>query len=112
DRALETYEEGVERHFMDVYIAEMRRSPGYGFNREQFIMGLVDFSFPAFTAIGVQLSLLVQYLMLYPEVTQRIQREIDEVVGCGRLPSLEDRKNLPFTEATVREGLRIETLVP
>ncbi|KAH8374703.1 hypothetical protein KR200_004194 [Drosophila serrata] len=112
DRALETYEEGVERHFMDVYIAEMRRSLGYGFNREQFIMGLVDFSFPAFTAIGVQLSLLVQYLMLYPEVTQRIQREIDEVVGCGRLPSLEDRKNLPFTEATVREGLRIETLVP
>ncbi|KAH8243800.1 hypothetical protein KR032_010219 [Drosophila birchii] len=112
DRALETYEDGVERHFMDVYISEMRRSPGYGFNREQFIMGLVDFSFPAFTAIGVQLSLLVQYLMLYPAVLQRMQREIDEVVGCGRLPTLEDRKSLPFTEATVREGLRIETLVP
>jgi len=112
DRYLDSYEEGVERNFMDVYIAEMRRSPGYGFNRDQFIMGLVDFSFPAFTAIGTQLSLLIQYLMLYPAVLQRIQSEIQEVVGCGRLPTLEDRKNLPFTEATVREGLRIETLVP
>ncbi|XP_036673912.3 probable cytochrome P450 304a1 [Drosophila suzukii] len=112
DRYLDSYEEGVERNFMDVYIAEMRRSPGYGFNRDQFIMGLVDFSFPAFTAIGTQLSLLIQYLMLYPAVLHRIQSEIQEVVGCGRLPTLEDRKNLPFTEATVREGLRIETLVP
>jgi len=112
DRYLDSYEEGVERNFMDVYIAEMQRSPGYGFNRDQFIMGLVDFSFPAFTAIGTQLSLLIQYLMLYPAVLQRMQSEIQEVVGCGRLPTLEDRKNLPFTEATVREGLRIETLVP
>ncbi|KAH8318745.1 hypothetical protein KR074_005251 [Drosophila pseudoananassae] len=112
DRHLETYEEGVERNFMDVYISEMRQSPGYGFNRDQFIMGLVDFSFPAFTAIGVQLSLLIQYLMLYPEVLKRMQDEVDEVVGCGRLPTLEDRKSMPFTEATIREGLRIETLVP
>ncbi|KAH8383766.1 hypothetical protein KR009_010405 [Drosophila setifemur] len=112
DRHLQSYEEGVERNFMDVYIAEMRRGPGYGFNREQLIMGLVDFSFPAFSAVGVQISLLVQYLMLYPEVTKRMQREVDEVVGCGRLPTLEDRKNMPFIEATIREGLRIETLVP
>jgi len=52
DKYLDSYEEGVERNFMDVYIAEMRRGPGYGFNRDQLIMGLVDFSFPAFTAIG------------------------------------------------------------
>ncbi|EDV49299.1 probable cytochrome P450 304a1 [Drosophila erecta] len=112
DKYLDSYEDGVERNFMDVYIAEMCRGPGYGFNRDQMIMGLVDFSFPAFTAIGVQLSLLIQYLMLYPAVLRRIQSEIDEVVGYGRLPTLEDRKNLHFTEATVREGLRIETLVP
>ncbi|XP_030371694.1 probable cytochrome P450 304a1 [Scaptodrosophila lebanonensis] len=114
DRYIETYDECSERNFLDLYIAEMRKNVGANtsFNRAQFIMGLVDFSFPAFTAVGVQLSLLVQYLILYPEVMKRIQNEIDEVVGSGRLPTLEDRQSMPYTEATIRECLRIETLVP
>lgn len=114
DRHIDSYDECSERNFLDLYIAEMKKGlpEEYGFNREQFIMGLVDFSFPAFTAVGSQLSLIVQYMMLYPEVAKRVQREIDEVVGSGRLPTLEDRKNMPYTEATIRENLRIETLVP
>ncbi|XP_064552926.1 probable cytochrome P450 304a1 [Drosophila montana] len=114
DRHIDSYDDCSERNFLDLYIAEMKKGlpEEYGFNREQFIMGLVDFSFPAFTAVGSQLSLIVQYMMLYPEVAKRVQREIDEVVGSGRLPTLEDRKNMPYTEATIRENLRIETLVP
>lgn len=114
DRHIESFDECSERNFLDLYIKEMNTCPPeyYGFNRKQFIMGLIDFSFPAFTAIGVQLSLMIQYLMLYPKVAQRIQAEIDEVVGCGRLPTLEDRKHMPYTEAAIRENLRIETLVP
>ncbi|EDW14395.1 probable cytochrome P450 304a1 [Drosophila mojavensis] len=114
DRHIDSYDESCERDFLDLYITEMKKDlpKESGFNREQFIMALIDFSFPAFTAVGSQLSLIVQYLMLYPEVTKRIQREIDEVVGCGRLPDLEDRQKMPYTEATIRETMRIETLVP
>lgn len=42
----------------------------------------------------------------------RVQSEIDELVGGGRLPELDDRINLPFTEACIREIMRLETLVP
>ncbi|XP_023163520.2 probable cytochrome P450 304a1 [Drosophila hydei] len=114
DRHIETYDESCERNFLDLYIAEMKKElpEEYGFNREQFIMGLVDFSLPAFTGLGVQLAMIVQYLMIYPEVAKRIQHEIDEVVGSGRLPTLEDRDKMPYTEATIRENLRMETLVP
>lgn len=41
-----------------------------------------------------------------------MQNEIDFVVGQGRLPELNDRINLSYTEATIREILRFETLVP
>lgn len=41
-----------------------------------------------------------------------MQAEIDDVVGHGRLPTLDDRINLPYTEATLREAMRIDTLVP
>ena len=37
---------------------------------------------------------------------RRVQDELDEVVGRGRLPTLADRPRLPYLEATVREALR------
>ncbi|XP_054747740.1 probable cytochrome P450 304a1 [Anastrepha obliqua] len=116
DYHLRTYDECCERNFIDLYIKEMRKEHEEGrtecYNREQFIMSLADFSFPAFTAAGAQMGFLIQYFLWYPEVVKRVQAEIDAVVGRGRLPTLEDRKNLHYTEATLREGLRIETLVP
>jgi len=39
-------------------------------------------------------------------------KEIDNVVGVGRLPSLSDRPNLPYCEAVVLESLRLGNIVP
>ncbi|XP_067625773.1 probable cytochrome P450 304a1 [Eurosta solidaginis] len=117
DYHIDTYDEcSGERNFLDVYIKQMKLEHNQGhtdvYNRKQFIMGMLDFAFPAFTAIGAQIAFLIQYLLLYPDVMKRMQLEIDEVVGRGRLPTLEDRKSLHYTEAAIRECLRIETLVP
>ncbi|XP_036324622.1 probable cytochrome P450 304a1 [Rhagoletis pomonella] len=116
DHHIATYDECSERNFLDLYIKQMRMEHDQGqtdvYYRAQFILGLVDFAFPAFTAIGVQMTFLIQHLMLNPEAMKRIQSEIDEVVGRCRLPTLEDRKYLHYTDAAIREGLRIETLVP
>uniref|UniRef100_T1GV35 Cytochrome P450 n=1 Tax=Megaselia scalaris TaxID=36166 RepID=T1GV35_MEGSC len=78
---------------------------------EQFTLSLVDFAFPAITAIGFQIAMFLQYALLHPNVIKKMQAEMDNVVGSGRLPCLDDRQNLHFCEATVREILRIETLV-
>ena len=44
----------------------------------------------------------------FKHVQIKAQREIDQVIGRDRLPSLEDRKSssLPYLEATVKELLR------
>jgi cytochrome P450 len=42
----------------------------------------------------------------YPEVQKKAQAEIDEVVGRDRMPTFEDRQNLPYLRAMVREVLR------
>lgn len=64
------------------------------------------------TAIPVQISLFLQWILIHPEIARKIQKEIDANVGDGRLPCLDDRKNLHYTEAAIREILRLETLVP
>jgi cytochrome P450 len=43
---------------------------------------------------------------MYPEVQKRAQKEIDEVVGFGRLPDFNDRPQLVYLEALIMELLR------
>ncbi|KAH7325300.1 cytochrome P450 [Rhizoctonia solani] len=45
-------------------------------------------------------------MMLYPEVQQKAQTEIDEVIGDSRLPVMEDRHQLPYTNRLIQEVLR------
>ncbi|EUC60844.1 cytochrome P450 family oxidoreductase [Rhizoctonia solani AG-3 Rhs1AP] len=49
---------------------------------------------------------------LYPEITQKAQAEIDSVVGRERIPSLQDRSSLPYTDAMVQEVMRMCPPVP
>ncbi|KAF6829462.1 cytochrome p450 oxidoreductase [Colletotrichum musicola] len=51
-------------------------------------------------------------ITMHPEVQAKAQEEIDRVVGCDRLPTLEDRKNLPYIEALVKESLRWHSVIP
>ncbi|KAL9898144.1 putative cytochrome P450 304a1 [Glossina fuscipes fuscipes] len=117
DYHLKTYDENYERNFLDVYIKEMLKAESNGnldttFRRDQLIMNIIDFVLPSITAISFQLSFLMQHFLVNPKIQKSIQTEIDEIVGRNRLPTVDDRQFMPYTEATVREILRIETLVP
>ncbi|KAF9265959.1 cytochrome P450 [Marasmius fiardii PR-910] len=45
-------------------------------------------------------------MVCYPECQEKAQKEIDTVVGDGRLPDLSDRGSLPYCEAIVKEAFR------
>lgn len=51
-------------------------------------------------------------MTLYPEVQRRAQQELDAVVGSDRLPTLEDRDQLPYLCALVSEVYRWMPVVP
>jgi len=51
-------------------------------------------------------------MLLYPEVQHRAQEEIGRVIGDDRLPTLQDRLNLPYVEAVFLECLRWYPVVP
>ncbi len=51
-------------------------------------------------------------MTLYPEVQLKARQEIDRVVGTHRLPTLEDRPNLPYVEAVVKEAFRWHPIAP
>jgi cytochrome P450 len=45
-------------------------------------------------------------MLLFPDVKLKAQKEIDEVIGVDRLPSLEDQDQLPYISRVVQEALR------
>ncbi|KAI0792996.1 cytochrome P450 [Irpex lacteus] len=51
-------------------------------------------------------------MTLYPDVLRRAQAEIDAVVGRERVPTFEDKDNLPYIRAIVRETLRWRPVGP
>lgn len=51
-------------------------------------------------------------MTLFPEVQRRAQDEIDRVIGPNGLPGPDDRENLPYIEAIVKEVLRWHPVVP
>lgn len=58
------------------------------------------------------LSGFVLAMLLFPEVQQQAQKEIDRVVASDRLPEMEDRDDLPYVNALVKETLRWLPIVP
>lgn len=51
-------------------------------------------------------------MILFPEVQQKAQEELDRVVGTDRLPSFADRSSLPYIDAVVKEVLRWHPVSP
>ncbi|KAE8401933.1 cytochrome P450 [Aspergillus pseudonomiae] len=51
-------------------------------------------------------------MALYPHVQRKAQEEIDRVVGTSRLPGFEDRENLPYIDAVLKEALRWHPIAP
>jgi cytochrome P450 family 2 subfamily J len=41
-----------------------------------------------------------------------MHKEIEDVVGHGRLPNMSDKPRLPYSEAVVHETLRLGNIVP
>lgn len=51
-------------------------------------------------------------LVIFPEVQERAQEEIDRVVGNDRLPTFDDRQNLPYIDGIVKEAWRWNPVGP
>ncbi|CAE6440072.1 unnamed protein product [Rhizoctonia solani] len=49
---------------------------------------------------------------LYPEAQRKAQVELDTIIGSGRLPSMQDMRDLPYIRCIVKEVLRWIPPVP
>ena len=99
--------------YMDVYLRELQQ--GGRFESESLDEVSLEKSVIHLFVAGTETTVntlrwALLYMMKYPDIQIRIQREMDEVVGRNRLPRMSDK--LPYTEATLMEVQRIASIVP
>jgi len=44
--------------------------------------------------------------LCFPKITERLQAELDSVVGRDRMPTFDDERSLPFLNAFIKEVTR------
>ncbi|NXK37344.1 CP1A5 protein, partial [Piprites chloris] len=77
------------------------------------IVNLVNDIFGAgFDTVTIALSWSLLYLVMYPDMQKRIQKELDQTIGQERRPRLSDRGTLPYTEAFILEVFRHSSFLP
>ncbi|KAJ7439815.1 cytochrome P450 [Mycena galericulata] len=59
-----------------------------------------------------QMEWFMVSMILHPEVQKAAHLQLEDVVGRGRMPSLEDYDRLPYIRAIVKELLRWRTVLP
>ena len=104
-----TLDPNDNRDFMDVYLNEVETSQDADFNDEALIVTAMDLFGAGSETTATTLSWAVLYMILYPEVQAKIHQEIDEVIGTKE-PSMEDKPNLPYTDACIMEIQRLGSI--
>ncbi|XP_051020380.1 cytochrome P450 2J3 [Acomys russatus] len=102
------------RDFIDAFLKEMTKYPDKttSFNEENLICSTLDLFFAGTETTSTTLRWALLCMALYPEVQEKVQTEIDRVIGQGRLPSLADRESMPYTNAVIHEVQRIGNIIP
>ena len=101
---------------MDAYIDQTEQSQ-HGENQSDFSFDQLHAVMTELLAAGAETSATVfrwaiLYLINNPDIKQRLQSDIDNVVGSHNQPCLADRQKLPFVEAFIMEVLRKANVAP
>ncbi|XP_046558209.1 cytochrome P450 2J6-like [Haliotis rubra] len=102
--------------FIHAYIKEMRlrkaKQEDTTLDLENLQRVIADLFVAGTETTATTIRWTMVYLLNNPEIQERCFREIQEHIGQSRRPSMKDKINLPYMEATIMEVLRRADIAP
>ncbi|XP_069823408.1 cytochrome P450 2D17-like [Dendropsophus ebraccatus] len=103
------------RDFIDAFLAEMEKVKGdnaSSFTEGNLLMTTYDLFVAGTETTSTTLRWALLYMILYPDVQSKVQKEIDQVIGGERKPTMGDVLQMPYTNAVIHEVQRCGDIVP
>src|SRR6218665_66305 len=94
------------------FVGRFLEIEGADYIHQDLLYILRDLCLGGVEAVPTTLEWALVELANHSEIQNRFQKEIDEMVPGDRLPSLEDKQRLPYTEAVILETMRRHVIGP
>ncbi|XP_040895603.1 cytochrome P450 2J6-like [Toxotes jaculatrix] len=104
-----------QRDYIDCFLKEIQKNKEQAdstFDEDNLVVSVLDLFVAGSETTSTTLRWAFLYMVKYPEIQEKVQAEIDRVIGQSRQPSMDDRANLPYTDAVIHEVQRIANIVP
>ncbi|XP_013863512.1 cytochrome P450 2J6 [Austrofundulus limnaeus] len=102
------------RDYIDSFLIEMgeKEDKDSGFDLSNLCICTMDLFGAGSETTTTTLHWGLLYMISYPHIQEKVQAEIDAVIGPSRQPSITDRENMPYTNAVIHEIQRMADIVP
>ncbi|XP_067166989.1 cytochrome P450 2D6 isoform X3 [Apteryx mantelli] len=112
---MENWNPDYIRDFTDAFLKEMEKgkvAEENGFNYNNLRLVTADLFAAGSETTSTTLRWAFLYMLLHPEIQNKVQAEIDKVIGRERSPTMEDQVNMPYTNAVIHEVQRYGDVIP
>lgn len=110
-----TLDPSSPRDYIDVFLLKMQqesKDPHTQYNLPNLLSCALDIFFAGQETTTSTLSSTLLILLKYPHIKEKIQAEIETVIGRTRRPCMEDHTKMPYTEAVLHEVMRFTDFLP
>uniref|UniRef100_A0A8C5WMC6 Cytochrome P450 n=1 Tax=Leptobrachium leishanense TaxID=445787 RepID=A0A8C5WMC6_9ANUR len=111
----ETLEPASPRHYIDSFLIKMEKekdNPNSEFNERNLISAIHNLFLAGTDTVSSTIRYSFLVFLCFPDVQEKLQMEIDQIIGRDRIPSINDRVNMPYTDAVLHEIQRFCDLIP